>query len=193
MLGFSPNLTSYGPAPKYQKLLLPVPLRANQILPIHQVPDHKLNTIKLHRVLYMYTPAQTHTHRQSQKEHIPDPSVTYFHLTRTEATLYEDFYGELNMASSVTSQLKVPPACLSVTLPMIVSIWNQQLTSYFVDYVSPSSHKNINILNSTIHYLSNDLINKCMHHLLLQFSSWILNFSAEFSLETRNQRDISQL
>ena len=92
MLGFSPNLTSYGPAPKYQKLLLPVPLRANQILPICQVPDHKLNTIKLHRVLYMYTHAQTHTHRQSQKEHIPDPSVTYFHLTRTEATLYEDFY-----------------------------------------------------------------------------------------------------
>lgn len=94
------------------------------------------------------------------------------------------------MASSVllTSQLEVlVPACWcsASDLPSIVSIWNQQLTSYFVDYIAPSSHKNINILNSSIHYLSNELINKCMHHLPLQFSSWILNFSAEFSLETR--------
>lgn len=111
MLGFTPNLTSYGPAPRYQKLLLPVPLRASQILPICQVPDHKLNTIELHRVLYII-----HTHTQSQKEHIPDPSAPYFHLARTEATLHEDFTGELNVASciSLTSQLKAPRACLSV-------------------------------------------------------------------------------
>ena len=88
--------------------------------------------------------------------------------------------------------------CLPVgALPLIFLVLSvpgiNNLTSYFVDYIALASHKNINILNSSIHYLSNELINICMHHLPLQFSSWILNFSAEFSLETRKQLDISQL
>lgn len=62
--GFSPNLTAYGPAPKYWKLPLSIPLRTRKIPLVSQIPDHRLSMTKLQSTLDRHT--HTHNHKMSR-------------------------------------------------------------------------------------------------------------------------------